>query len=76
MTWLFATNRERWAKWTTLECYIGTLIIGPLFFLTVYSITGISVVGVLLSLVILGVFTYFFYLSYLTLLESSEKQSD
>ena len=78
MTWLFAKNRERWGKWTTCYCYLGSISLGPPLFLaiaagkipaTLFDATIIS------SIVILSIFAYLFYLSYKTKLRTSEKQN-
>lgn len=77
MIWLFATNRVRWVKWFTGSSFLGTILIGPILFLAFTSgkiEADIFEVGILISIVILGLFAYLFYLSYIRTLKSSEKQ--
>ncbi len=79
MTWLFATNRERWAKWSIGYGYISTILTGPIFFLAfIYGKipAGTLEVSVLISIVILGIFAYFFYIFYITRLRSEKTELD
>jgi len=74
MTWLFAKHRKRWAKWTTgtgsiLAIYLGALIFWILFLKQIILETFL--VGTLLSIPVVILFSIFFYKSYTSKLEGS-----
>ena len=75
MTWLFAKHRKRWAKWTTgtssiLSIYLGASLFGLLSFKQVILETFL--VGTLLSIPILILFSIFFCKSYTSRLAESQ----
>jgi hypothetical protein len=74
MTWLFAKHRKRWAKWTTgtgsiLAIYLGALIFWILSLKQIILETFL--VGTLLSIPVVILFSIFFYKSYTSKLEGS-----
>ena len=74
MTWLFATHRERWAKWEVGFSLFGAILIGFLLFLSL-SMKNITqetfTTGALFSSVIVGLFSFIFYKSYILKLRTS-----
>ncbi len=75
MTWLFAKHRERWAKWTTGIGSILSIYLGALFFglLSLKQITlETFVAGTLLSILVVSLFSWFFYKSYTSKLAESQ----
>lgn len=75
MTWLFAKHRKRWAKWTTgtssiLSIYLGALLFGLLSFKQIIPETFL--LGTLLSIPVVILFSIFFYKSYTSKLAESQ----
>jgi len=75
MTWLFAKHRKRWAKWTIgidsiLSIYLATLFFGLLSLRQIVLET--FVVGTLLSIPVVILFSIFFYKSYISRLSESQ----
>jgi len=75
MTWLFAKHRERWAKWTTGSSSVLSVYLGALFFV-ILSLNQVMletfVAGVLLSIPIVTLFSWFFYKSYTSKIAESQ----
>ena len=76
MTWLFAKHRKRWAKWTTgtsfiLSIFWGALLFGLLSFKQIILETFL--VGTLLSIPVVILFSIFFYKSYTSKLAESQR---
>jgi len=74
MTWLFAKDRKRWAKWQTACNSVFAIYFGAMLFgiLSLKQITWESFVGgILFSIIVVGLFSLLFYKSYTSRLEVS-----
>jgi len=75
MTWLFAKHRKRWAKWTTGMSSIFSINLGAVLF-GLQSFKQIMLetflVGILLSIPVVILFSRFFYKSYTSKLAESQ----
>lgn len=75
MTWLFAKHRKRWARWTTgtssiLSIYLGALLFALLSFKQIIPETFL--LGTLLSILTVLLFSILFYKSYTSKLAESQ----
>jgi len=75
ITWLFAKHPKRWAKWQTVITLILAIYLGVFLFWAVFrgNITQESLIwGTLFSIAAVGLFSFFFYKSYVLGLEASQ----
>jgi hypothetical protein len=75
-TWLFAKDRKRWAKWTTWGSAITALFLGPWLFL-LFSYKSVTLdaffAGVLVTIPITLLFSFVFYKTYTSGIQSTDE---